>query len=488
MTGMIILKITDMKKTFSFIALFLLGVIMAEAKVTLPSFFSDNMVLQQNTEAAIWGWTDSGKKVTITTTWTGVKTVATPDESGKWFVRLQTPAAGGPYKIFITDGERITLNNVLIGEVWFCSGQSNMEMPVKGFNAQPVKGSTDFILGAKPSTPIRMCTIEKKPALSPVQESKGSWEENTPEAVTGTSAAAYFFAVKLQESLGVPVGLLITDWGGSTIETWMSREVISGKFPGEFDLGFLDGTEMPQMCMHTPCTLFNGQVAPLIPFTFKGMLWYQGESNRGRAEQYVRLQKEYVAMMRDLFQNPDAPFYFVQIAPYPYDNPDSWVSGYLCEAQEKSLEVIPHSGMVTTLDIGEFGTIHPSKKQEIGYRLAYLALVNDYGMKGITAKAPTFESVKFENGNAVVTFNTYDNMGLSPAVIELKGFEVAGSDKVFHPATARILGWNNQVVVNCPEVTTPVAVRYCFRNWGEGTLFNNYGIPVGPFRTDNWNL
>ena len=480
-----------MKKAFSIIVLALLGTIWAGAKVTLPSFFSDNMVLQQNTEASIWGWTDTNGKITISTTWTGVKYTATPDKDGKWMIKLPTPKAGGPYKIFITDGdksERLEIKNVLIGEVWFCSGQSNMEMPVMGFNAQPVKGSADFIMGANPKTPIRMCTIKKKGALKPVTESEGSWTENTPEAVAGTSAAAYFFAVKLQQVLGVPVGLLITDWGGSTIETWLNRETVSERFKGEFDLGFLDGTELPQMVMHTPCTLFNGQVAPLIPFTFKGMLWYQGESNRGREEQYIRLQKEYVAMMRELFEVPEAPFYFVQIAPYPYGEPNGWTSGYFCEAQEKSMDVIPHSGMVTTLDIGEYGTIHPCQKQEIGYRLAYLALFNDYGVKGINPVAPTYKEVKFENGNAIVTFDTHDNMGLSPCGVELEGFEIAGADKVFHPATGHVLSWNNQIVVNSPDVTEPVAVRYCFRNWGIGTLFNNYGIPVGPFRTDDWNL
>ena len=477
-----------MKKVIALFVLVLAGTSWAGAKVTLPSFFSDNMVLQQNCDAAIWGWTDSGKKVTITTTWSKEKVSVKPDADGKWSARIRTAGAGGPYSITVSDGEKTTIGNVLLGEVWFCSGQSNMEMPVRGFNAQPVKGSAEFIMGADPDTPIRMCTIDRKPSLKPLEECTGSWKENTPEAVAATSAAAYFFAVRLQKVLGIPVGILISEWGGSTIQTWIPREVLSSKFPGEFDLAFLDGDQMPQMHMHTPCTLFNGQVAPLVPFTFKGMLWYQGESNRGGAEQYIRLQKEYVAAMRELFQNPDAPFYFVQIAPYNYSDPDGWTSGYFCEAQEKSLDVIPHSGMVTTLDIGEYATIHPSRKQEIGYRLAALALVNDYGLKGFNPVAPRLESVRFENGEAILTFNTGDQMGLSPGFVELKGFEVAGADKVFHPAVGIITGWNNQVVVKCPEVAEPAAVRYCFRNWCEGTLFNNYGIPAGPFRTDDWNL
>ena len=477
----------NMKKALSIILLALLGASWAGAKVTLPSFFSDNMVLQRNADVAIWGWTDSGSKVTITTTWTGVKFTAVPDKDGKWTATLQTPEAGGPYKIFINDGERLTLSNILIGEVWFCSGQSNMEMVMAGYSGQPTEGATDIILDAKASTPIRMCTITKKASLKPVTECEGSWQENTPEAVANTSATAYFFAKKLQDALGIPVGILISCWGGSTIETWIDRETIGGKFPGEFNLDFLDGTEMPKNNYQTPCTLFNGQVAPLVPFTFKGMIWYQGEANRGRAEQYIRLQKEYVEMMRRLFNNPDAPFYFVQIAPYPYDAPDDWTSGYFCEAQRKSLDVIPHIGMAATVDIGEYGTIHPCKKKEVGSRLAYLALVNDYGLKGVSPVSPTYESVKFEDGKAFVQFKV-DHRLLSPIGTDLGGFEIAGEDKVFHPADAMISGWSGVVVVSSPDVPEPKAVRYCFRNWGVGTLFNNYGIPVGPFRTDDWNL
>ena len=479
-----------MKRALSIIVLVLLGTSGLWAKVTLPSFFSDNMVLQRETQAAIWGWTDKKNDVTITTTWTGVKFTAKPDADGKWMTRIPTPQAGGPYKIFISDGEkseRVELQNVMIGEVWFCSGQSNMEMPVGGYGGQPAAGAADIILGAKASTPIRMCSIKRTASLKPLQECEGSWKENVPEAVSNTSATAYFFARKLQEMLDVPVGILVSCWSGSTIETWINRETLAAKFGKEFDLSFLDGDKIVGTQFQTPCTLFNGQVAPLVPFTFKGMIWYQGEANRGRAEQYIRLQKEYVAMMRDIFEVPDAPFYFVQIAPYPYDDPDGWTSGYFTEAQRKSLDVIPHSGMAATLDIGEYGTIHPCKKQEVGNRLAYQALVKDYGFKGIDPDAPAYESAVFENGEAVITFKV-DGRGLSPGGVNLEGFEIAGADKVFHPAKAHVQLWNNKVVVSSPDVPEPVAVRYCFRNWGVGTLFNNYGIPAGPFRTDDWNL
>lgn len=458
----------------------------AGAKVTLPSFFSDNMVFQQKAKVAVWGWTDSGKKVTIRPSWTHTKTVAAPDADGKWSAEIQTPSAGGPYTITVTDGEKLVLSNVLVGEVWFCSGQSNMEMPMKGFRNQPVEGAGEVIMSAKPSTPIRMCTIKRKASLVPVIECEGSWKENTPEAVASTSATAYWFALKLQDMLGVPVGILISEWGGSTIETWMDRETISGLFPGEFDLSFLDGKDLPKRKNQSPCTLFNGQINPLIPFTFKGMLWYQGESNRYRPDQYVRLQKEYVAMMRRLFRNPDAPFYFVQIAPYRQKGEEEFTSGYFCEAQEKSLSVIPHSGMVTTMDLGERACIHPRRKKEVGDRLAYHALVKDYGFKGINPDAPSFESVKFEDGKALVTMKV-DAMGLSPWGAEIEGFELSGSDRVFHPAEARMKDVK-VILVSSPDVPEPVAVRYCFRNYKTGNLASCWGIPAGPFRSDDWEL
>jgi len=458
--------------------------VQVQAKVSLPSFFSDNMVLQQKAQVAVWGTSDSGRKVTVAPSWTKKKFSTQPSADGKWFLRIPTPEAGGPYSITFSDGEKTTIGNVLVGEVWFCSGQSNMEMPMRGFSSQPVEGAAELIMTASPSVPVRMCTIRRKTSLTPLDEVQGSWQVNEPEAVAGTSATAYFFALALQKSLGVPVGLLISDWGGSTIEAWMSREVLEEQFAGEFDLSFLEADTLPKRAHQRPCTLYNGQVKALAPFTFKGMLWYQGEANRKREEQYGRLQPAYVRMMRAAFENPDAPFYFVQIAPYKYSSPDKTTNGYFWEVQEKTLSLIPHSGMACTLDIGEFGTIHPCKKKQVGDRLAYLALCKTYGAKGIEAESPSFKDARFEDGKAIVTMNV-GPMGLSPMGQDLAGFELAGEDRVFHPATGVVKDKVN-VVVTSPEVAAPVAVRYCFRNWAVGTLYNGYGIPALPFRSDNW--
>ena len=454
-----------------------------QAKVELPSIFSDHMVLQQKENVAVWG-TATGKKVTISTTWSKQKTVVTPGADGKWFARIPTPEAGGPYEVTFSDGEKTILHNVLIGEVWYCGGQSNMQMPMRGWPGQPIEHSTDYILRAKPSVPIRLLHIPYRNSLKPLSQPEGSWQENTPEMVARASATAYFFACKLQEILDVPVGLIVDEWGGSSIEAWMPREILEKNFPGEFNLSFLDKDEIDKKNHTAPCILYNGMVAPVIPFTFKGILWYQGETNRTRPEQYIRLQTAYVRMMRDRFQNLNAPFYFVQIAPYAYDNPRAFTVGYFNEAQQKTLALIPRSGMVATVDLGNRTFIHPPKKLEVGNRLAYLALVNDYGLKGITPTAPTYKSVEFKDAEAIITVKVKDT-GLIPAKVPVGGFEIAGEDRVFHPATA--VAYKNTVTVSSEAVPAPVAVRYCFRNWSEGTLWNGDGIPLLPFRTDAWD-
>ncbi len=475
-----------MKRLFAILtSLALLVAVDAGAKITFPSVISDNMVLQQQTEVALWGKAVPGKTVTVKAGWakSPIRTVA-DSETGKWSVRISTPAAGGPYEITVSDGEAVTLKNVLVGEVWFCSGQSNMEMPVKGYNSQPAKGATEFIVGAKASRPIRICNIKKKSSRTVEEVSEGSWEEHVPSVVAKTSATAYFFAEALQSAIDVPVGIIVSSWGGSSIETWIPREVIAKDFP-EFDLKFLDDPSIEVHNYQAPSLLFNGQVAPLVPYTFKGMIWYQGETNRFRPAQYIRLQTAYVQAMRDIFQVPDAPFYFAQIAPFKYGDGTNCELGYFNEAQQKTLDCIPHSGMAVLCDIGEFGTIHPCEKRKVGQRLAYLAMRHDYGFDFLEADAPLYTGVEFKEGKAYVSFST--GTGLSPMGCELGGFEMAGADKVYHKAVGELSGKDNRViVVSCAEVPEPVAVRYCFRDWSEGSVYNNYGIPVAPFRSDDW--
>ena len=457
----------------------------AQAKVDMPSIFSDNMVLQQQTQVALWG-TATGKKVTITPSWSKAKTVvATTDKDGKWMARIDTPAAGGPYEITVSDGKKKTLRNVLIGEVWLCTGQSNMEMPLRGWSGQPIEHAVEAIMGANPATPIRMIRFSERKADQPIYEGENVWEENTPEVVARTSGTAYFFAQRMQQILQVPIGIISADKGGSAIEAWMSREILEKEFAGEFDLSILAPENKEKWTIKTPAVYYNGMLSQFFPYTIKGILWYQGETNRARPEQYTRLQTRFAQMLREEFQVPDAPFYFVQIAPYRYSNPRSFENGYFYEAQQKTLETIPHSGMVPTVDIGDYTFIHPPKKKEVGERLALLALVNDYGLKGVNADAPTFKSVEFQDGRAIITVNVNKSVGLIPAKTPVEGFEIAGKNKVFFPA--RAVADKDKIIVEAWEVHKPVAVRYCFRNWAVGTLFGGNGLPLLPFRTDDWD-
>lgn len=450
--------------------------------VDLPSIFSDNMVLQQNTKVAIWGSTTASKYVVVKGSWSSDSTVVRADKNGNWITYLKTASAGGPWTVSINN---TVLKNVMTGEVWYCSGQSNMVMAMHGTVAdkQPVDGSEPFIKNANPSVPIRMCTIGTKTSLTPLTSCTGAWKENNPTAVESTSAVAYFFALKLNEILHIPIGIMISAVGGSPIEAFMNQETISTKFSGEFNLSFLNSGSLPADSNTYPCTLFNGQVNPLVPFTFKGFLWYQGENNRDRPSQYTRLQIAYVEMLRSLFNNPNAPFYFVQIAPYTYGNPTAEVVGFFNEAQSKTLSSIKSSGMVTTVDIGSSTSIHPGKKKQVGERLAYYALYNDYGIKTINPVGPTFKSVEFKDGSAIIKMNV-DDRGLEPTGVDLSGFRVAGADKIFKEAKA--VAAFDTITVSCKDVTNPVAVRYCFTNWSVGSIFNRDGIPAGPFRTDNW--
>lgn len=469
-------------------ALALIG-LTAEAKISLPSVISDNMVLQQQTEAAIWGKATPGASVRVKVSWSGKTYTAKADASdGKWIVRVATPKAGGPYSISISDGAAVTLENVMIGEVWLCSGQSNMEQPMRGYSLQPVEGAFDLITRAKASRPIRMCSIKRNCSSTICESSVGSWQENTPEAVAATSATAYFFAEQLQATLDVPVGILVCCYGGSTIETWLPREYIE-EFHKDLSTAHLDRQGPVKNHYNDPCMLYNGMLAPIIPYTFKGVIWYQGESNRGRHKQYVGLQVDLVKMFRERFEVPQAPFYCVQIAPFNYGNND-FTSGYLCEAQQKAAEQVEGCGFVTTCDVGAYNTIHPSRKKEVGQRLAFLALKHNYGHDYIFADAPVYEKAEFEGGKAYVYFKT-DYNKLAPMRYPLEGFEIAGKDKVFYPAEARVeLGskGENVVTVWSAEVHTPVAVRYCFRNWCTGNLKNCAGVPAAPFRTDDWDI
>jgi sialate O-acetylesterase len=461
-----------------------------QAKVKLPSILGDNMVLQQNTSVKLWGWAGENAKITIKASWDKKTYTTFSDSEGGWLLMVNTPEAGGPYKITISDGEALILNNVLIGEVWFCSGQSNMEMPMRGFNRQPIKGSNNVIAKANPKVPIRMYTTDSKDGILLRQFSKtvqadcqGEWRENNPENVANISAAAYYFAQYVQEVLNVPVGIIVSTWGGSVVEAWMSREAIE-PFE-EINLSILDDESAITRPQATPCVLYNAKIAPLTNFTIKGFLWYQGESNRRNAMLYSKLMPAFVQDLRTKWDIGEFPFYFVQIAPFNYEGADSTSAAILREIQLQNMKDIPNSGMVTTLDIGNPVAIHPADKATVGERLALWALGDTYGRKGFGYIPPVYKAMEIKDKRIYIDFKNAER-GIYPMWTALEGFEIAGEDKVFYPANAEIETSTTRLVVWSDKVTVPVAVRYAYKNSAEATIFGLSGLPVAPFRTDNW--
>lgn len=477
-------------KRLILISIFLAGSLFTgRAKVDLPHVFADNMVLQQQADVALWGKATPNAEVVITVTWSKKKTAVQADAEGRWSARVATPSAGGPYEITFNDGEKLTLKNVLIGEVWICSGQSNMAMPMKGYLGQPVEGASEYIMTARPESPIRLCNVREKFSFEPMDTCGAVWHEHTPKGVAESSATAYFFARTLYEALRIPVGIINVSHGDSPIEAWIDPEILRTEFADEFDLSHLETKVWPkEKAYKLPSVLYNGMLHPVIPFTAKGFLWYQGCSNRKKPEQYKRLQPAFVKMLRREWGNENMPFYFTQIAPYKASNPDKRRGGFMMWAQAQTLELIPNSGMACLHDAGDYYCVHPPYKKVVGERLAYLALSNDYDIDAIDAKTPIAVKFEFKDGGAIVTFNNCEKRGIGPIFRELTGFELAGEDKIFHPATAQVIinMERNQIRVTSPDITNPVAVRYGMRNWSEATLFNTYGIPVSPFRSDNW--
>lgn len=479
-----------MKNVIIFICLILLVSTGIQAKVTLPTILGDNMVLQQQTDVKLWGTAKVKAKVTVKTSWNNKTYSTQSDTGGNWMLKVSTPVAGGPYEISFSDDETLILKNILIGEVWFCSGQSNMEMPMRGFDRQPTKDGNDVIAKAKTSTPIRMYTTDSKDGRwvrqfnkQPQTDCKGEWMENTSENVANTSAAGYFFARYIQEVLEVPVGLIVSSWGGSKVEAWMSREAI-GAFK-EINLSILDNNEEVKNPTATPCVLYNAKIAPLTNFTIKGFLWYQGESNRDNANLYEHLMPAFVKDLRARWDVGEFPFYFVQIAPFNYEGADGTSAARFREVQEQNMKDIPNSGMVCTMDVGHPVFIHPVDKETVGNRLAYWALAKTYGVKGFGYNTPTYKSMEKAEGKIYINFDNAPG-GICPMWTSLTGFEIAGEDKVFHPAKAEIETRTARLAVSSPDVPQPVAVRYAYKNYVESSIFSISGIPVAPFRTDNW--
>jgi len=454
----------------------------------LPALFADNMVLQQGVRVPIWGWADEGEEVTVTFRGQTAKVKA---HEGKWMVKLSRLKAGGPDDLIVQGKNKIELKNVLVGEVWICSGQSNMEWPLdKAFEAtSDVESSANSML--------RLCFVPKTKANLPMDDVKAQWKECNPKTVPSFSAVAYYFGRDLQKALKVPVGLVETCWGGSPAEVWMSERVLSSNPDYKRDiLDTYDAAVKSAEATNTtpkvqrpgwkPTELYNGMIAPLVPFAIKGAIWYQGESNAGRAHQYRTLFPDMIRNWRQDWNQGDFTFLTVQLAPFkaiksePADS--DWAE--LREAQLLATKVLPKSGMVVITDVGEEKDIHPKKKAPVGGRLALAARGIAYGEK-IEYSGPVYKSIKVKDGQAIVTFDHTDG-GLEARGGELKGFSICGSDHKFVWAKAEIQG--NKVVVSCPEVNEPVAVRYGWADFPVVNLWNKADLPATPFRTDDFPM
>ncbi len=455
------------------------------AEIKLPAIVSSNMVLQRNTTVVLWGWADAGQDISINTSWLDQEINVKVDGEGNWRAEVATTGSKQPQTIRLTgNGSDITLENVLFGEVWICSGQSNMQQPLKGYNGEPTYGG--LMATATSNNPeLRLFTVERLGSKTPLKdiEKYQAWQKASPQNVMEFSAIAYFFGQQLQQILDVPVGMIHTSWGGSSVQAWISKEAISAH--QQVDLSEVDIT---QGTNHIPTALFNAMIAPLVPYTIKGALWYQGESNRHEPDQYKILFPAMVEDWRARWGVGDFPFYYVQIAPYLYGNNAAFEtsenSAFIRESQLQCLELIPHSGIAITMDIGEDDSIHPPKKKEVADRLLFNALHQTYGYTTIDYAGPTYETLEINDDGIVLKFN-HAETGLY-SYGDLQGFEIAGADKIFYPATAEIVDRMN-VLVKSEKVLNPVAVRYAWSNWIEGTLYDTNLLPASSFRTDDWD-
>jgi len=494
----------------------------AAADVRLPSVFGGNMVLQRDVGVPVWGWADPGEKVTVAIADQEVSTRAGDD--GRWQLEFEPMHAGGPHEFVVRGNNEIVCDNVMIGEVWLCSGQSNMEMMVRHSK------DAENEVAAADHPRLRLFQMTNTVSPEPLDDCEGSWEVCRPSTVGNFSAAAYYFGRELQSELTVPVGLINASWGGTTAETWMTivpltenpdfrfilyrwdevmkerspevveyfndmgawhedlyHQITTGMFRNKRIVPPRPAPEAPTQLMwlpHVPTWLYNGMIAPVVPYAIRGAIWYQGESNAGRAYQYRSLFPALIADWRRVWGQGDFPFVYTQISAYGirHENPVDCAWAELREAQLMALDV-SNTAMAVTIDIGEADDIHPRNKQDVGRRLALGALKVAYG-RDIVYSGPLYESARFEEGRAYLRF-TNSESGLAARTGEsLRSFTVAGPDSVFVRAKAMITG--DEIVVWNSDIRQPVAVRYGWDNFPDCNLYNREGLPASPFRTDDW--
>ncbi|HVJ68374.1 MAG TPA: sialate O-acetylesterase [Caulifigura sp.] len=494
----------------------------ALANVKLPAIFSSQMVLQRGMPVPVWGWADPGEEVTVT--FQSQKKSVKADADGKWMVKLDALTVGEPATLVVKGKNQVAFDDVLIGDVWICSGQSNMEWSI---NAAI---DPDLESLASKNNKLRLFHLQKAVSTTPKTDCVGKWVAAGPDTVGGFSAVAYYFGRQLQQTLDVPVGLINTSWGGTRAEAWTSEAGMASR--GEFkpimewwekaekeypekkkayDEAFekwkKESAEAkdsgkkapaqpqppmdPQATPHRQTNLYNAMIAPIVPYAVKGAIWYQGESNAGRAEQYRTLMAALIKSWRDAWKQGDFPFYQVQLANFmaKKDEPGDSAWAELREAQVISSEAAAPGGVACIIDIGTAKDIHPKNKQDVGKRLARLALVDLFGYAGKVARSgPTYRSMDIKDGKIVLHFDNLGEGGLKGLASyygePLTGFSIAGEDRKFVWGDAKIEG--ETVVVSSDKVPSPVAVRYNWADNPSGNLYNRVMLPAYPFRTDSW--
>ena len=514
-----------MKRFILFFTVFLLlfAQTVVYSEVTLPRVISNNMVLQRDMQAPIWGWASPGEEVMVTLSADaeGVEpistTTAVADAEGNWQIKLPAMAAGGPYTLRIKGSNTLELTNVLFGEVWVCSGQSNMQWSVNASKDNEAE------IAAAMYPKIRLFHIPRVPSGLPQQDVGADWYETTPETIPNFSAVAYYFGRKLYKNLDVPIGLINTSWGGTRIEPWtppvglagvpalasINREVEAiqanyrAQLPEKIDAieawiaetrkALETDAQLTQMPNNThplahqgrPTALYNGMVHPIVPYAIRGALWYQGESNLRDGMVYHEKMKALINGWREVWGQGDFPFYFVQLAPFNYGgrNASPFFLPQIWEAQTATL-ALPNTGMAVTTDIGNLRDIHPRNKQDVGRRLALWALAKVHGRDDVTYSGPLYKSMAVEGNTIRLTFDHVGSGLTSRDEKPLTWFQIAGEDKEFVEAEATIDG--DTVVVSSDAILNPVAVRFGWHQSAEPNFMNKEGLPASPFRTDSW--
>ena len=487
-------------------------ILKSEGKVTLPNLFTSHMVLQREMKIPVWGEAASGEKITVTLG--SNVAVTTADARGNWTVKLKPMKSGGPFTLKVTGENTVEFSDVLLGDVWICAGQSNMELPVR----RSTNSEKEIANSANPH--IRLLTVDHLANADSTRNNvNGVWFECNPVTIPMFTAVGYYFGRTLEKELNVPVGLIDIGWNGTRIEAWTSRDALkrleSGKKEVEAyessapqeDLkamynyaaqlkdykqavstgnSTIEAPEKPRPSRRVPSSvgsLYNYMVSPLIPFGIKGVIWYQGEANAKSSESAIEYRKQLPNMIknwRDDWQQGDFPFIFVQL-------PNFQSTGFWPLMRESMLETyhaVKKTGMAVTIDVGHKTDIHPSNKQDVGYRLALQALNIAYKRKNSASQGPVFKSMKIKNGEATLSFD-HSGSGLKSKQSELKGFKIAGTDQQFYEAKAIIL--KDKVIVSSNKVGAPVAVRYGWEDYPDCSLYNRENLPATPFRTDRWS-